>query len=201
MYRLMAPSWLAVMSSLLAAAVAWHLRSTPITTVVARCLEPSDLMLTCCLSAATGWLLSRPTNSLARSSLLLLLLLLHGLAGQRVARQSSAHSIVDIDIYRCLGSKRRFYLAAHHRVVSVLVWVRHPQGPHPSGPTIQFLRGFQSTNSTIPVPTARHVTILGRSTRWHSCEDCKVIEPTQYALKRVSFFSFQVLHKTIELIK
>ena len=133
MYRLMAPSWLAVMSSLLAA-VAWHLGSTPITTVVARCLERSDLMLTCCLSAATGRLLSRPTNSLARSSLLLLLLLLlHGLAGQRVARQSSAHSIVDIDIYRCLGSKRRFYLAAHRRVVSVLVWVRHPQGPPPPG--------------------------------------------------------------------
>ena len=143
-----------------------------------------DVLLEC-----GDWPATVQTDKLARSSLLLLLLL-HGLAGQRVARQSSAHSIVDIDIYRCLGSKRRFYLAAHHRVVSVLVCVRHPQGPHPSGPTIQFLRGFQSTNSTIPVPTARHVTILGRSTRLHSCGDCKVIEPTQYALKRVRFFLF-----------
>jgi len=64
------------------------------------------------------WLATVQTDKLARSSLLLLLL--QRLAGQRVARQSSAHSVVDIDIYRCLGSKRRFYLAAHRRVVNVL---------------------------------------------------------------------------------
>ena len=39
--------------------------STQITTAVARTLEPSDLMLTCCLSAANAWLVSRPTNSLS----------------------------------------------------------------------------------------------------------------------------------------
>jgi len=87
-----------------------------------------DVLLEC-----ADWPSTVQTDKLARSSLLLLLLLLHGLAGQRVARQSSAHSIVDFDIYRCLGSKRRFYLAAHRRVVSVLVWVRHPQGPPPPG--------------------------------------------------------------------
>jgi len=38
---------------------------TPITAAVTRTLEPSDLMLTCCLSAANGWLVFRPTNSLA----------------------------------------------------------------------------------------------------------------------------------------
>jgi len=36
------------------------------------------------------------TDELARSSLLLLLLLLHRLAGEGVERQSSAHSIVEI---------------------------------------------------------------------------------------------------------
>ena len=66
------------------------------------------------------WPATVQTDKLARLSLLLLLLLLRGLAGQRVARQSSAHSIVDIDIYRCLGSKRRFYLAEHRRLVNVL---------------------------------------------------------------------------------
>ena len=30
-----------------------------------RTVEPSDLMLTCCFSAANGWLVPRPTNSLA----------------------------------------------------------------------------------------------------------------------------------------
>jgi len=39
--------------------------SAPITTAVARTLEPSDLMLTCCLSAANDWLVFRTTNQLA----------------------------------------------------------------------------------------------------------------------------------------
>ena len=89
-------------------------------------------------------------------------------------------------------------------IVLVSVWVRHPRVRHLQGspspgsatPRVPILLGLRSsfggvsTNSTIPAPTARHVTILGRSTRWHSCEDCKVIEPTQYALKRVRFFLF-----------
>ena len=66
--------------------------------ILARCLEPSDLVF-CCLSAVNGWLVSRPTNSLAPQSSLLLLLLLHRLAEQGVARQSSAHSY---SRYTCL---------------------------------------------------------------------------------------------------
>jgi len=38
--------------------------SAPITTAVARTLQPSDLMLTCCLSVVNGWLASKPKNSL-----------------------------------------------------------------------------------------------------------------------------------------
>ena len=67
--------------------------SALITAAVARTLEQSDLMLTCCLSAANGWLVSTP----ARSSLLLLL---HRLAGQGIARQACAHSIVDVSLIR-----------------------------------------------------------------------------------------------------
>jgi len=97
----MARSWLAVMLSLLAA-VAWYLGYPN------NYLEPSDLiMLTCCFSAANGWLVSRPTNSIAlRSSLLLLL---HRLAGQGVARQSSAHSYsrcVAVDVVQWTAAGR-----------------------------------------------------------------------------------------------
>ena len=115
----------------------------------------------------------------------------------------SSGTSTDDEIHTC--SPRQLCLCG---VLSV--WVCHPQSPPSPGsatPRIPILLGLRSnfggvsTNSTIPTPTARHVSILGRSTRWHSCEDCKVIEPTQYALKRVRFFSFQVLHKTIELIK
>jgi len=60
------------------------------------------------------------------------------------------------------------------------VWVRHPQGPPPPGSSSfwaydPILEGFPLIPQSLP-PTARHLTILGRSTRWHSCEDCKVIE-------------------------
>ena len=84
------------------------------------------------------------------------------------------------------------YKVHHCKSVAVVSVSAVPRVRHPRVPILLGLRsnfGGVSTNSTIPAPTARHVTILGRSTRWHSCEDCKVIEPTQYALKRVRFFS------------
>jgi len=66
--------------------------SAPITTAVARTLEPSDLMLICCLSA--GWLVSRLTNSLAPHCCCWSAGAAR-LAGQGITCQPSAHSIVD----------------------------------------------------------------------------------------------------------
>ena len=85
---------------------------------------------------------------------------------------------------------------------SAIPRVRHLQGPLSPGsatPRVPILLGLRSnfggvsTNSTIPAPTARHVPYsVGLIDGIHAriVIICKVIEPTQYALKRVRFFLF-----------